>query len=235
MHGDGSDSGERRQLRGHSIRDRDTEVGGDPVDLRVERELIAGARHELTDLELISAGTDVGDDAAQRIAQRCEGVEAVHHFLVCGHRALLGHGVDYLSNLLGSGTRLTCQRELGLLHLHDLGPCRDQGVDRSDQDATRLARRGRYVDHAEISGAVILRYLFHDVLSGVVRFVWREDEYQTSRASIRDTLCVCIPQPQLQGKHLPDLLRAVVPSSALLLDEAFHRCLSEKACLDELT
>jgi hypothetical protein len=44
-----------------------------------------------------------------------------------------------------------------------------------------------------------------------------------------------MPQPQLQGKHLPDLLGAVVSSGALLLDEALDGGLPEEACLDELT
>ena len=53
LQGDGAHGGEGGQLGRDAVGHRHAEIGRHPVDLGVERELVAGARHELTDRELL--------------------------------------------------------------------------------------------------------------------------------------------------------------------------------------
>ena len=89
----------------------------------MKRVLVAGTGHELSDTELLGASPNLHDHPTQRIAEWGIGVQAVHDLLVGGDWTLLGDGVNDLSDLLGARTCLADQRELRLLHLHELGPC----------------------------------------------------------------------------------------------------------------
>ncbi len=53
VHGDGTDGGEGSQRGGQTVGHRHAKVDGNPVDLGVQGVLVAGARHELSQAELL--------------------------------------------------------------------------------------------------------------------------------------------------------------------------------------
>jgi hypothetical protein len=65
LHGDSADGGERRLLGRDSLGHGNAEVGRDPVHLRVQRVVVAGASHELPDRELLCSRPDLGDHPAE--------------------------------------------------------------------------------------------------------------------------------------------------------------------------
>ena len=68
---------ERGMFRRHTVGDRDAEVARNPVDLGVEGVVVPRARDQLADGELLGAGTDLDDDAAERVPERGVRVEPV--------------------------------------------------------------------------------------------------------------------------------------------------------------
>ena len=65
LQGDRTHGGEGGQLGRHAVGHRHAEIGRYPIDLGVEGELVPGARHELTDSELLSPFPHLLDDARQ--------------------------------------------------------------------------------------------------------------------------------------------------------------------------
>ncbi len=161
LHGDGRHRGERGVLGQHPVGDGRAQVHRDPVVLGVQRLLVPRAGDQLADLELLGALADLGDDTAQRVAERGVGVELVHHLLVGGGQPLLLHLVDHLLDLVRPGPGHAHHRHAGLGDLHHLGAGRDQREQRPDQDAARTAHRGRHVENGQLTGLVILGYLLH--------------------------------------------------------------------------
>ena len=120
---------------------------GTQLSLRVEGKLVAGASHELTDRELLSPSANLLDDARERVTQRRIGVQTVHRLLVGRERALLLDRLEHLLHLVGPGSCLANQRQLGLSDLHQLGSGGDQGVERSHEHPSGGTRRsGRVYD-----------------------------------------------------------------------------------------
>ena len=66
------------------------EVLRHPVQLAVQRVLVACAGHEVADLDVADARADLLDDPAQRVAQRRVGVELAGHLAVGGRDAIVG-------------------------------------------------------------------------------------------------------------------------------------------------
>ena len=161
VHGDRRDGREGGVLRGDAVRDSRAQVNRDEVVLGVQRLLVARARDELADLELLRALPDLGDDTAQRVAERGVGVELVHHLLVGGDDALLLHLVKDLAHLVRPGPGHADHRHAGLVHLHHLGAGRDEGEQRPHEDATGTAGRRGHVEHRQLPGLVVLRNLLH--------------------------------------------------------------------------
>jgi hypothetical protein len=150
-------------LRRDAPRDRGAQVDRDPVVLGVQGVLVSGRRDELAGSELLRALSHLDDHAAQRVAERSIGVEAVHHLLVGGRRALLRYRVQDLTHLIGPRARLADHRHLGLGYLHHLGAGGDEREQRLHEDAARTARRGRCVEDDKLPGFVVLCYLLHRV------------------------------------------------------------------------
>jgi hypothetical protein len=126
VHGDGPDGREGGVLGRDARRNRDAHVEGDPVVLRVQRVLIAGRGDQLADAKILSAPPHLGDDTAERIAERRVGIQPVHDLLIGGHRALLGDRVKDLAHLVGPRPGLADHGQLGLGHFHHLGAGGDQ-------------------------------------------------------------------------------------------------------------
>ena len=164
LHGNRAHGGKRRLLRGNSPRHRGAQVDRDPVVFGVQGVFIARGRDQLADFELLGAGADLDNDTAQRVAQRCIGVQAVHDLLISGHRALLSYRVQNLAHLIWPGPGLAHHGQLGLVHLHHLGTGGDQREQRLHQDPARTAGRHRPVQHGELTRLIVLRDLLHDVL-----------------------------------------------------------------------
>ena len=179
LHGDRPHRRERGVLRVDTVGHLDDQVGRHPVHLGVQRELVAGRGDQVADLELLGAGADLDDDAAQRVTQRRVAVETVHRLLVRRQRTLLGHRVDELLHLVRTRLRLAEQREPGLADLHHLGAGGDQGVERAHQHAPGPAGRDRDVEHHELAGAIVLRNLLHAAATPAPRAL----RYQSSRLS----------------------------------------------------
>jgi hypothetical protein len=161
LHGDGTHGREGGLLRGDPVRNAHAEVHRHPVELGVQGELVAGRGDDVSHGELVDARTDLDDDTGEGVAERGVAVELVHRLLVGGHRPLLGHGVEQLLDLVGSGPSLADQGEPGLRDLHHLGARGDQRVERAHQHSARPARRRRGVEHHELTGLVVLRDLLH--------------------------------------------------------------------------
>ena len=65
LHGDGTDGGEGGHLGADAVGHRHAQVLRYPVDLRMQGKLVAGAGHQLPDLELFRAPPDLGHHARQ--------------------------------------------------------------------------------------------------------------------------------------------------------------------------
>ena len=163
VHGDRGHGGERGVLGQHPGGHGRAQVDRHPVVLGVQRLLVARARDELADLELLGALADLGDHAAQRVAERGVGVELVHHLLVGGGKPLLLHLVENLLHLVRPGPRHADHRHAGLGDLHHLGAGRDQREQRPDEHAAGTAGRGGHVENRQLSRLVVLGYLLHQV------------------------------------------------------------------------
>jgi hypothetical protein len=79
---------------------RHAQVDRHPVDLRVQRELVAGGRDEVADRELLGTGPHLDDHSAHRVAERRVAVEPGGGLLVRRDRTLLGHRVEHLPDLV---------------------------------------------------------------------------------------------------------------------------------------
>ncbi len=144
-----------------AVRHRGVEVLRHPVQLGVQRVLVAGAGHEVADLHVVDAGADLLDHPAQRVAQRRVGVQLAHHLAVGGGHPVGGHALHDLGHLVRTGAGLAQHRHAGLGHLHQLGPGGDQRVGAADQHTARLAPRHRDVEHRQLAALVVLHYLLH--------------------------------------------------------------------------
>ena len=67
---DRAHGGESGQLGRDAVGHRHTEIGRHPVDLGVKGKLVPGARHELTDSELLGPLAHLLHHARERVAQR---------------------------------------------------------------------------------------------------------------------------------------------------------------------
>jgi hypothetical protein len=161
LHGDGSDRRERGVLRHDTGGNGHAQVGRDPVQLRVEGELVAGRRHDVPDGELLGTRTDLDDDAAQGIAERGVAVQLAHGLAVGRDGTLLDGGVENLPDLVGPGPGLPEEGETRLAHLHQLGAGRDERVGRPDEHSPGFAGRRGHVEHDELTRPVVLGHLPH--------------------------------------------------------------------------
>jgi hypothetical protein len=98
--------GERREARLDALGHRDAEVDRDPIDLGVERELVARARHEPAGRELLGAASGLHHVAADRVAERRVGVEPLHRLRIGAAHPLLGGAVEDLAHLVRTGACL---------------------------------------------------------------------------------------------------------------------------------
>ena len=126
VHRDGAHRRERRMPGVDLLRDGDAQVGGHPVDLGVQGELVARRRDQVPDRELLGTRADRDHPAAQGVAERGVAVQPVHRLAVRRRGALLGHAVHELLHLVGTGARLADQGEACLGHLHQLRARGDQ-------------------------------------------------------------------------------------------------------------
>ena len=166
LHRDGGNGGERGVLGQHPVGDRRAQVDRHPVVVGVQCLLIAGAGDELADLELLRALADLGDHAAERVAERRVGVELVHHLLVGADKPLLLHLVEDLLDLVRPGPRHAHHRHAGLGDLHHLGAGRDQREQRPHEHAAGAADGSRHVEDGQLTRLVVLGYLLHQVPQG---------------------------------------------------------------------
>jgi hypothetical protein len=126
LHGNGTDGGKRGVTRVDTVGHLDREVGRYPVDLSVQCIGIPRAGNDVADAELFRAGTDFDHHTAQRVPERCVGIELVHHLVVGGLQTLLRHGRHHLGDLIGPGLGLPDERQLRFAHLHQFGAGTDQ-------------------------------------------------------------------------------------------------------------
>ncbi len=103
LEGDRTDGGKGGQLGRDAVGQGHTEIRRHPIDLSVERVLVAGARHQLTGRKLLGPFADLLDDTRERIAQRRIGVKTAHCLLVSSDRSLLLDGIEHLLHLVGAG------------------------------------------------------------------------------------------------------------------------------------
>ena len=200
VHRDRPHRGEGGVLGRDAPRDRRAQVDRNPVVLGVQGVLVARRRDELADAEFLGAAPHLDHDAAQRVAERRVGVEAVHDLLVGGDRALLRDRVEDLAHLVRPRPRLADHRHLGLGQLHHLRAGGDEREQRLHEDAPGTACRSRRVEDDEFPGLVVLRYLLHGVL--------------VSHAATPDGPHVAVPQ--LQREQLPYLLGVVLAAGLLV-------------------
>ena len=161
LHRDGTDRGEGGVLGEHPVGHPHAEVARHPVDLGVQRELVARCGDQVTDLEAVHALPDLHDHAAQRVAQGRPGVEPVAGLAVGRHRTVLGDRVEHLAHLVGTVPRLRQQRHPRLGDLHQLGAGRDQRVRRAHQHPAGPAGGHGCLEHRELTGAVVLGHVPH--------------------------------------------------------------------------
>ena len=231
VHGDRADGREGGEPSRDIGGNRYAQVGGHPVDLAVQRVLVAGARHPLTDDELGGPAPDLDHLSAEGVAEGRQRVETRRDLLVRGDRAELRRALDDLSDLLGPSARLGDQRQLRLFDLHHLGAGRDERVEGSDEHAARLARRRGDVEHLQVAGPVVLRHELHVIsrVDGVgceaIPRPYRHPDTPRARGLL---------VPELEAQQLPDLLGAVLSPGAFLLDQALHAGPSDEARLDQL-
>ena len=84
LHGDRAHRCECSVFGGNAVRYGDAQIGRYPIHLRVEGELVARRRHQLTDRELLRTRADLYHHAAQRVAERRVAVQPAHRLLVRG-------------------------------------------------------------------------------------------------------------------------------------------------------
>ena len=228
LHRDGGHGGERGVLGQHPGGDSRAQVDRHPVVLGVQRLLVAGAGDELADLELLRALANLGDDAAQRVAERGVGVELVHHLLVGGDKPLLLHLVNHLLDLVRPGAGHAHHRHAGLGDLHHLGTGRDEREQRPHQDAAGAADRGGHVEDGQLTRLVVLGYLLHQVPQGF------SDQSTCSTALHRDACGAHLAVPELHRQQLPDLLGVVFPARLLVGDELQQGLLAQQPELHQL-
>lgn len=161
LHRDRPDGAEGRVPRRETVRHRGVEVLRHPVQLGVQRVLVAGAGHEVADLHVVDPGADLLDHPAQGVAQRRVGVQLAHHLAVGGGHPVGGHALHDLGHLVRPGAGLAQHRHPGLGHLHELGPRGDQRVGAADQYTARLAPRHRHVEYRQLAALVVLYNLLH--------------------------------------------------------------------------
>lgn len=161
LHRDRPDGAEGRVPRREAVRHRGVEVLRHPVQLGVQRVLIAGAGHEVADLHVVDPGADLLDHPAQRVAKGRVGVQLAHHLAVGGGHPVGGHALHDLGHLVRPGAGLAHHRHAGLGHLHELGAGGYQRVGAADQNTARLAPRHRYVEQRQLATLVVLHNLFH--------------------------------------------------------------------------
>lgn len=161
LHRDRADGTEGRVPRREAVGDRGVEVLRHPVQLGVQRVLVARAGHQVADLDIVDPGADLLDHPAQRIAQRGVGVQLAHHLAVGGGHPVGGHALHDLGHLVRPGAGLAQHRHAGLGDLHELGPGGYQREGAADQHTARLAPRHRNVEHRQLAALVVLYDLLH--------------------------------------------------------------------------
>src|SRR4029453_6745503 len=130
---------------------------------------------QLADGQVVHAGADLDDLAAERVAERGVGVEPVADLAGGGPQPLLGDRLHDLLDLVGPGPGLADQRQLALADLHYLGAGGDERELGTDQDAARPRGRHRDLQQRQLARLVVLRDLLHQSRPCC--------RYQTSRVS----------------------------------------------------
>ena len=161
MKGDGSNRRERRVTQGDAVGNRNDQVAGNKVGLGMIRVADPAAGHALTRLKLRSIRTDRGDDAGDRVPERRQGIQLVHHLVERRHQSLLLDGLKDFLHLVGPGLRLFKEGHLPFTDLHALRACRDQAEARLQQNASAFERGRTALLQTDLAGLIVLRNLFH--------------------------------------------------------------------------